>query len=111
MSEQIPPPSLKAVARELGAASHSLTFHHPVPCQAILERYAAYMTAKKLAPQQQHCQAVQDAVCQLMDQNIPPTGTNLAKLLPKPGILRSSVVREARRVAIGEWQRSHMENR
>ncbi len=103
-SEEVPPPSLKAVARQLGGDPHSLKTYHPVPSQAISDRYAAYMSAKKLATEQQHCIEVQEAVRQLIEQNIPPTGRNGALVLSKPGILRSSVVREARHAAIRERQ-------
>ncbi len=104
MSEEIPPPSLKAVARRLGGDPDSLKTYHPVPSQAISARYAAYMSAKKQTTEQQHCAEVQTAVHQLIEQNIPPTGRNVALILSKPGILRSSVVREARRAAIRERQ-------
>ena len=104
LSAYIPPPSLKAVARQLGGDPHSLKTYHPVPSQAISDRYAAYMSAKKLATEQQLCAEVQEAVRQLIEQNIPPTGRNVALVLSKPGILRSSVVREARRAAIRERQ-------
>jgi TniQ len=103
-SAQIPPPSLKAVARQLGGDPHSLKTYHPGPSQAISDRYAAYMSAKKLATEHQLCAEVQEAVRQLIEQNIPPTGRNVALVLSKPGILRSSVVREARRTAIRERQ-------
>lgn len=105
-SEEIPPPSLKAVARRLGGDFASLKTYHPVPSQAISARYAAYVNAKRLAAEQQHCAEVQEAVRQLMEQNIPPTARNVALILSKPGILRSSVVREARRAAIQRRQNS-----
>jgi hypothetical protein len=104
-NEEIPPPSLKAVARQLGCSDpHSLQLYHPVPSQMISDRYAIYMDAKKLATEQQPCKDVQNAVRQLIEQDIPPTGRNVALVLSKPGILRSSVVREARRAAIRERQ-------
>jgi TniQ len=111
MSEEIPPPSLKAVARRLGGDPASLKTYHPVPSQAISARYAAYMSAKKQTTEQQHCAEVQKAVHQLIEQNIPPTGRNVALILSKPGILRSSVMREARRVAIREREGQNLENR
>jgi hypothetical protein len=111
MSEEIPPPSLKAVARRLGGDPDSLKTYHPVPSQAISARYAAYMSAKKQTTEQQHCAEVQKAVHQLIEQNIPPTGRNVALILSKPGILRSSVMREARRVAIREREGQNLENR
>lgn len=93
--------SLKAVARQLGCSDpHSLQIYHPAPCQAISDRYAAYVQAKKQATVQQHCEKVQAVVRQLIEQGTPPTGRNVALLLPKPGILRSAVVREARHKAI-----------
>lgn len=111
-NEEIPPPSLKAVARQLGCSDpHSLQLYHPVPSQMISDRYAAYRDAKKLATEQQHCKDVQDAVRQLIERNIPPTGRNVALILSKPGILRSSVVREARRAAIREREGPNMEKR
>lgn len=111
-NEEIPPPSLKAVARQVGCSDpHSLQISHPVPSQMISDRYAAYMDAKKLATEQQHCKDVQNAVRQLIEQDIPPTGRNVALILSKPGILRSSVVREARRAAIREREGYNMENR
>ncbi len=109
-SEEVPPPSLKTVARRLGGDPHSLKTYHPVPSQVISARYAAYMSAKKLATEQQHCAEVQDAVRQLLEQNIPPTGRNVALVLSQPGILRSSVVREARRAAIREKEGLNMGN-
>jgi TniQ protein len=109
-SEEVPPPSLKTVARRLGGDPHSLKTYHPVPSQLISARYAAYISAKKLATEQQHCAEVQDAVRQLLEQNIPPTGRNVALVLSKPGILRSSVVREARRAAIREKEGLNMGN-
>lgn len=108
-NEEIPPLSLKAVARQLGCSDpHSLQIYHPVPSQMISDRYAASMDAKKLATEQQHCKDVQNAVRRLIEQDIPPTGRNVALVLSKPGILRSSVVREARRAAIREGP--NMEN-
>lgn len=111
MSEEIPPPSLKAVARRLGGDPDSLKTYHPVPSQTISARYAVYMSAKKQTTEQQHCAEVQKAVDQLIEQNIPPTGRNVALILSKPGILRSSVMREARRVAIREREGQNLENR
>lgn len=111
MSEVMAPPSLKAVARSLGGDPASLKKYHPSPCRAISERYAAYANVKRVATEQQHCDEVQDAVHRLIEQNIPPTGRNVALILTKPGILRSSVVREARRAAIREREGLNMENR
>jgi hypothetical protein len=111
MSEEVPPPSLASVARSLGGDPYYLKKYHPVPCQGISDRYSAYMSTKKLMTEQRHCDAVQDAVRRLIEQNIPPTGRNVALVLPKPGILRSSVVREARRAAIRERAGLNMENR
>ncbi len=102
---EMPPPSLKTVARQLGCDPHSLKVYHPVPCQVISARYVAYRQTKGQETQRQHCEEVQMAVRQLIEQGIPPTGRNVALLLPKPGILRSSVVREARRAAIRERAR------
>jgi hypothetical protein len=102
-NEEGTPLSLKAVARQLGCSDlHSLQIYHPAPCQAISDRYAAYVQATKQATVQQHCEKVQEVVRQLIEQGTPPTGRNVALLLLKPGILRSSVVREARRKAIQE---------
>jgi hypothetical protein len=112
MSEEVPPPSLRAVARSLGGGdSYYLKKYHPVPCRAISDRYAAYMRTKKLMTEQQHCNEVQDAVRRLIEQNIPPTTRNVASILSKPGIFRSSVLREARRAAIREREGYNMENR
>jgi len=102
---EMSPPSLKTVARQLGCDPHSLKVYHPVPCQVISARYVAYRQTKGQETQRQHCEEVQLAVRQLIEQGIPPTGRNVALLLPKPGILRSSVVREARRAAIRERAR------
>jgi hypothetical protein len=110
-SEEMPPLSLKAVARSLGGDPASLKKYHPSPCRAISERYAAYANIKRVATEQQHCDEVQGAVHRLIEQNIPPTGRNVALILAKPGILRSSVVREARRAAIREREGLNMENR
>ncbi|MBA2679754.1 MAG: helix-turn-helix domain-containing protein [Ktedonobacteraceae bacterium] len=112
MSEEEPPPSLKTVARLLGGGdSYYLKKYHPIPCQTISDRYAAYMSMKKLVTEQQHCNEVQDAVRQLIEQNVPPTTRNVGLILSKPGILRSSVVREARRAVIREREGLNMENR
>jgi hypothetical protein len=110
-SEEGPPPSLTSVARQLGGDPHDLRVYHPVPSQTISARHAAYMQAKRQATVQQHCEEVQDAVRQLIEQDIPPTGRNVALILSKPGILRSSVMREARRAAIREREGQSMENR
>jgi hypothetical protein len=110
MSEEMPPPSLKAVAHSLGGDPSSLKKYHPGPCRAISERYAAYANAKRVATERQYCDEVQDAVRRLIEQNIPPTGRNVALILAKPGILRSSVVREARRAAIREREGLNIEN-
>jgi hypothetical protein len=112
MSEETPPPSLKTVARLLGGGdSYYLKKYHPIPCKTISDRYGAYMSTKKMVTEQQHCKEVQDAVSRLIEQNIPPTGRNVALILAKPGTLRSSVVREARRAAIREREGLNMENR
>ncbi len=101
-SGEMPPPSLKTVARQLGCDPHSLKVYHPVPCQVISARYVAYRQTKGQETQRQHYEEVQLAVRQLIEQGIPPTGRNVALILSKPGILRSSVMREARRAAIRE---------
>lgn len=111
MSEEMPPPSVKAVARSLGGDPGSLKKYHPIPCLAISERYAAYARAKRVATEQQYCIEVQEAVRQLIEQNIPPTGRNVALILTKPGILRSSAVREARRATIREREGLNTGNR
>jgi hypothetical protein len=112
MSEQVPPPSLAAVARSLGGRDSSVfKKYHPILCQTISDRYATYMNTKKLATEQQRCNEVQDAVRRLIEQNVPPTGRNVASILSKPGILRSSAMREVRRAAIREWEESNMQIR
>jgi hypothetical protein len=111
MSEEVPPPSLKMVARSLGGGDpYYLKKYHPIPCQMISNRYAAYMSTKKMVKEQQRCGEVQDAVRQLIEQNVPPTGRNVALILSKPGILRSPVMREARRTAIREREGLNMKN-
>jgi hypothetical protein len=109
-SEEMPPPSLKAVAFSLGGDPDDLKKYHPIPCQAISERYAAHASAKKLLTERQHCDEVQEAVRRLIEQNIPPTGRNVASILTKPGILRSPVLREARRAALREREGLNLKN-
>lgn len=109
--EQTPPPSLKAVARQLGSPTNRLKTYHPVSSQIISERYVAYRKAKKLATEQQHRQELQDAIRQLTEQNRPLVEKNVAPLLSKPGLLRSPVIREALRLAIVENEGLNRANR
>ena len=98
VNEEVSPPSLNAVARQLGCDAHSLKVYHPVPSQMISARYTAYMQTKAQTTIEQHCREVQDAVNHLIEQGIPPTTRNVALILSKQGIFRSSVLRDRKSV-------------
>ena len=102
-NEEFPPPSLGAVARRLGCYPASLRQHHKEVCNALTKRYQAYLQTKKQTDLQHYCEEVRQAARHIASQGIRPNANQLGKVLKKPGILRSSEIREAWQEVLREF--------
>lgn len=65
---EFPPPSLGAVARRLDCSPASLRQHHREVCNALTERYQAYVQTKKQTDLQQYCEEVRQAALHIASQ-------------------------------------------
>jgi AraC-like DNA-binding protein len=102
-NEEFPPPSLGAVARRLGCSPASLLQHHKEVCNALTKRYQAYLQTKKQTDLQHYCEEVRQAARHIASQGMRPNANQLGKVLKKPGILRSSEIREAWQEVLREF--------
>jgi transcriptional regulator with XRE-family HTH domain len=102
-NDEFPPPSLGAVAQRLGCYRESLLRHHKEVCNALTKRYQAYLQTKKQTDLQHYCEEVRQAALHIASQGVRPNANQLGKVLKKPGILRSSEIREVWREVLREF--------
>jgi transcriptional regulator with XRE-family HTH domain len=89
------PPSLTAVAKQLGFNRRTLTRSFPELCQAISARYLEYRKSCRLQKIQQFTLEIEQAVVELNKKGIYPSESNVSKLLSQPGYFREKEVRAA----------------
>lgn len=89
------PPSLTAVAKQLGFNRRTLTRSFPELCQAISARYLEYRKSCRLQKIQQCTLEIEQAVVELDKKGIYPSESNVSKLLSQPGYFREKEVRAA----------------
>ena len=102
---QDPPPSLTAVAKQLGFHRRTLTRRFPQLCQAISARYLEHRTSQYLQKMQQCRAEIEQAVIELRQQGVYPSESNVSKLLSQPGYFREQEMRAALNKARQEMSR------
>ncbi|MDJ0597409.1 MAG: hypothetical protein QNJ37_00970 [Crocosphaera sp.] len=90
-----PPPSMSAVARELGYHRRTLTKDFPELCQAISANYLGYRKNSHIERIEEFCVEVEQAVLELYSQGIYPSEANVSKHLSNAGNFRNKEVRNA----------------
>jgi len=89
------PPSLTAVAKQLGVNRRTLTRRFPELCQAISCKYIEYKKTRRLETIQKCTCEIEKAVVELNRQGIYPSESNVSKLISQPGYFREKEVRAA----------------
>ena len=84
-NDELPPPSMCKIARQVGYAHATLHHHFPDLCRAISARYMAYRKQQGEQKRQQLCEEVRQAVAQIHARGIYPSGARVASLLSVPG--------------------------
>lgn len=102
-SDEEPPPSLKEVARRLKISPYYLRKYHLDLCEAISDRYWNFTRRYQQTMRQQKIEEVCQLAHQLVAQGERPSEKTMHKLLSKPGVLRSSLIREAWKSILREY--------
>ena len=89
------PPSLTAVAKQLGVNRRTLTRRFPELCHAISNQYIEYKKARRLKQIQKCTYEIEKAVVELNRRGIYPSESNVSKLIFQPGYFREKEVRAA----------------
>jgi ribosome-binding protein aMBF1 (putative translation factor) len=95
-----PPPSMRAVGRQLGYADSQIRQYFPDQCRAISARYLAYRRARQQARRQQVDADIRAAVATLDAQGQYPTLTAVAALVRDPGTVRDPLARQVWRAEL-----------
>lgn len=93
-SQEIPPPSLEEVARQISADSRTIYEHFPELCHQISSRYLNYQNIRHGEKINQCCQEIEQAIRSLMGKGIYPTEKRIYPLLSHPGYIRYKEVRQ-----------------
>jgi DNA-binding XRE family transcriptional regulator len=103
-----PPPSMRAVGRQLGYADSQIRQYFPEQCRAISARYRAYRRDGYLARRHQVDADIRAAVAQLDAQGQYPQLTAVAQLVRDPGTVRDPLARQVWRAELERlgWRRS-----
>lgn len=92
---EIPPPSMKEVARRIGAIDSSLHIEFPSLSQAISARYMEYRKMVRVQKEEQLRTSVREIALALHAQGINPHSQAVGKFLSSPRILRNQVANTA----------------
>ncbi len=84
---EIPPPSMKEVAKRVGHSIHTLKRISPDVCKAISARYLQYLSESHKASIQRKCDKVRQTMLILHAQEIYPSLRQVRKNLKNPNIL------------------------
>ena len=90
-----PPPSMREVARGLGYDYSQILVKFPDLCKAISSRYLSFLSQKRRASIQRHCDEVREAMLILHTQECYPSLRQVRKILKNPSILKDSHVHNA----------------
>jgi len=103
-----PPPSMRAVGRQLGYADSQIRQYFPEQCRAISARYRAYRRDGYLARRHQVDADIRAAIAQLDAQGQYPQLTAVAQLVRDPGTVRDPLARQVWRAELERlgWRRS-----
>jgi hypothetical protein len=102
-SDEEPPPSLNEVARRLKISTRYLRKYHLDLCKAISDRYWNFIQSYKQTRDQQYINEVCQLAHQLVAQGKRPSEKAMSKVLSKPGILRSPLIREVWKSVLKEY--------
>lgn len=105
-NDELPPPSMRKVAQQLGYAHASLHHQFPDLCRAISARYLAYQKQQGEINRRQRCDEVRQAVAQLHTQGVYPSGARVASCLKVPGSILHAEARATWHQALRElgWE-------
>lgn len=103
LSNENPPPSMRAVADRLCCSVQVLYRHFPEICRAIVKRYMAYRRHRREETERQICDEVRRAVLQLHVQGKYPSLRKVRKLLEKPQDMLRKKVYHTWREALHEF--------
>ncbi len=96
------PPSMRAVAKDLGYNPDKVRKHFPELCRAISKRYKEAQAAKKAQRVQLLCSEVRGVVFTIHEQRRYPSIRQVAKYLKNPTALREPEVKCAWKEAVQE---------
>jgi hypothetical protein len=100
--DEVPPPSMQAVAQRLGCHQQSLRAHFPELARAISARYLAHRRAQAQQNQQRRCDEVRRLTFMLHQQGIYPSQHRVAARLSIPANFLYAQVRAAWHDALRE---------
>jgi AraC-like DNA-binding protein len=96
------PPSMKAVARNLGCSPNRVRKHFPELCRAVSKQYKEAQATKRMQRVQSLRREVRDVVLTIHQQGRYPSMRQVAKHLNNSGVLREPEVKAAWREAVQE---------
>lgn len=99
-SDQLPPPSMVEVARQLGCSSQSLRQYFPELVRAVSARYLTYRHEQARQKRQKLCDDIRQATFKLHAQGLYPSSNRVEQLLSKPACLRRPEVYRVWREAL-----------
>ena len=99
-SDQLPPPSMVEVAKQLGCSSQSLRQYFPELVRAVSARYLTYRNEQARQKRQKLCDDIRRATFKLHAQGVYPSSNRVEQLLSKPACLRPPEVYRAWREAL-----------
>jgi DNA-binding phage protein/ribosomal protein S27E len=80
---------LRQIAERLGYRTQTLMYHFPQECAQIVQQAKARRKQQKEQRIARLCEEVRQAVLTLHAQGIPPSHSNMMKLLSRPGFMRA----------------------
>lgn len=101
-----PPPSMRAVGRQVEYNPNHLRYAFPDLCKAISARYQAYRHVQSLARRQAITTQIHAAVAMVDAQGHAPTLTRVMALVPIRGVVRDPLARQVWRAEVERlgWQ-------
>lgn len=101
-NNEVPPPSMAAVARRVGHDQSNLTERFPELTHSITTRYRAFRRKHREAWLQQMSDEIRQVILALCQQGIYPTYKQIRGCLSDPNFLRLPEARAVRRVVLAE---------
>ncbi len=93
--EEIPPPSMAQVAKNLKISRRAISGHFPELCQKISAAYVEYRKVNQQEQIRKSSQEVERIVLKLHNEGMYPSERRVSKLMSKPGFLRYEPVKQS----------------